>query len=141
MKLLNPATRRLIPAVVFLVLLCSVVSSWIMMQFIYRDAQYRLMDPQHYIVQVVTAADYHNLANPANRKVCLSDGHTIHKAPIWDDVVLPKYKPTDDGRFYVLVTTKGTAHVFPYVAGDLFLFGIVAAWGLLISLWNLRQKT
>ena len=111
-----------------------------MLRFVHRDAQHRALDPQHYIVQVVTAADYRRLADPANREVRLSDGHTIHKAPIWDKVVLPNYKPTDDGRFYVLVTTKGTAHILPYVEGELIFFGVSLACGLFFSLWNLRLK-
>jgi hypothetical protein len=112
-----------------------------MLRFVHRDAQYRSLDPQHYIVQVVTAADYGNLADPANREVRLSDGHTIQKEPIWDETVLPKYKPTDDGRFYVLVTTKGTAHMLPYVESEFIVFGFVAAWGLFFSIWNLRLKS
>jgi DNA-directed RNA polymerase specialized sigma24 family protein len=141
MRLLNPSTRRLIPIAVFAVLLCVVASRWIMMHFVLRDAQYRSLDPQYYIVQVVPAADYRNLADPANREVRLSDGTTIRKAPIWDEVVLPNYRPTDDGQFYVRVTTKGTAHVLPYVDGDFLLFGFVTACGLLISVWNLRLKS
>ena len=140
MKLLNPATRRLIPAAVFCVLLMAVLGCWHSLQFVHWDAQYRSMDPQHYIVEVVTATDYHNLADPANREVKLSNGHTIQKAPIWEETILPKYKPTDDGRFYVLVTTKGTAHVLPYVSGYLFMFGFFAVCGLVLSLWNSRQK-
>jgi hypothetical protein len=66
------------------------VSTWIMLRFVHRDAQHRALDPQHYIVQVVTAADYRRLADPANREVPLSDGHTIYRAPIWDKDVLPK---------------------------------------------------
>jgi hypothetical protein len=140
MRFLNPATRRLIPAVVFAMLLANVVVCWSMMRFVHLDAQYRLLAPEHYKVQVVTAADYRRLADPSNRNVVLSDGTQIHKAPIWDEVVLPRYKLTDDGRSHVLVTTKGTAHCLPYVSGYFLIFGFLAACGLLASLWNLKQK-
>ena len=140
MRLLNSETRRLLPAAVFCVLLAFLVSFWIMLRFVHWDAQYRALDPRHYKIQVVTAADYVRLADPANRVVKLSDGPTIEKAPLWEEVVLRNYRPTDDGRFYVLVTTKGTAHILPYVEGDLVVFGFFAACGLFFSLWNLRLK-
>jgi hypothetical protein len=140
MRLLSPSTRRLIPTAVFAVLLCVVVSRWIMLHFVLRHTQHRSLPPQYYLVQVVTAADYRRLADPANREVRLSDGTTIRKAPIWDEAVLPNYKATDDGQFYVLVTTKGTAHVLPCVDADFFPIAFIAACGLLISLWNLKLK-
>lgn len=140
MRFLNPATRRLLPAVIFAILLIVVVASWVMVRFVHRDAQYRSLAPEHYNVEVLTAADYRCLADPSNRDVTLSDGRTIQKAPIWDEVVLPNYKPTADGRCYVRVTTKGTAHLLPYVSGKFFMFGFVAACGLLASLWNLKAS-
>ena len=140
MRFLTPATRRLIPFAIFAVLLINVASQWVMMAFVHRDAQYRLLAPEHYKVQVLTPADYHLLADPSNRDVVLSDGTTLHKAPVWDKIALPNYKPTDDGKFYVLVTTKGTAHLLSYVGPHFLIIGFIAACGLLASLWNLRRE-
>ena len=62
------------------------------------------------------------------------------KAPIWDKIVLPNYKPTEDGRFHVRVTTKGMAHVLPYVEDKLVFLVFLASCGLFVSLWSLRQN-
>jgi hypothetical protein len=141
MRFLNPATCRLIPFAIFAVLLTNVVSAWVMMEFVHRDAQYRSLAPEHYLVEVLSPADYDLLADPSNRDVVLSDGRRIQKAPVWDEIVLPKYKLTDDGKFYVRVTTKGTAHMLPYVRHHFLMFGFFAACGLFASLWNLRLKS
>ena len=97
----NPATRRLLPTVIFAILRSMVVASWGMMRFVLRDAQNRSLAPEHYNVEVLTTADYRRLADPSNRDVTLSDGRTIHKAPIWDQAVLPNYKSTADETCYL----------------------------------------
>jgi len=137
MRFLNPATRALLVPVIFVALLTVIFWSWVFMHFVHSEAQYRLLRPEHYNVQVVTAEDYRLLADPMNREVTLSDGTTLGKAPIWDDSVLPNYKPAGNGTHYVLVTTKGTAHFLPYVSPYFLLFGFFAACGLAVSLWNL----
>jgi hypothetical protein len=138
MRFLNPATRILLVPVLFFLLLTCIFWSWVFMRFLHYEAQYRSLAPEHYNVDVVTAEDYRLLADPENREVTLSDGTTIRKAPIWDDVILPKYKPVRNGTHYVLVRTKGTAHFLPYVSGYFLMFGFLAACGLAVSLWNLR---
>jgi hypothetical protein len=137
-KLLNAATRRVLPAAVFVTLLFELAAAWVIMRFVHRDAQYRLLAPDHYLVQVVTADDYRRLADPASRRVALSDGTTVEKAPVWNEIVLPNFKPTDDGRFWVLVTTKGSAHLLDYVEPNYVMFGLIAAGGLAVALWNLK---
>ncbi len=137
MTFLSPDARRRLPAGIFALLVFHVAAAWAMMAFLHRDAQARLLAPDHYQVQVVTADDYRRLADPANRVVTLSDGTTLEKAPIWDEIVLPNYKPVCEGRYYVLVTTTGTAHYLSYVGPQFLMIGFFAACGLLASLWNL----
>ena len=77
--------------------------------FLHYDSQNRLLDPQHYNVEVITEEDHKQLSNPENRTVALSSGTTRTKADIWDSHVLPKYKSVNNGSQYVLVTLRGTA--------------------------------
>lgn len=141
MRFLNPSTYRLLPSVILAMLLITVVLQWITMNVVHRDAQYRSLAPEYYLVEVLTPTDYRLLADPSNRDVVLSDGRRIEKAPVWDEIVLPNYKLTDDGKFYVRVTTKGTAHMLPYVGPHFLMLGFLAACGLLASLWNFRLKS
>ena len=138
MRYLNPATRRFLVPVIFALLLGSIFWAWIFMRFLHYEGQYRSLAPEHYDVEVVTADDYRLLADPAYPEVTLSGGTTTRKEPIWYEVVLPKYRPVRNGTYYVLVTTKGTAHFLPYIGGHFFMFGFLAACGLLVSLWNLK---
>jgi hypothetical protein len=137
MKSFNASNRRFLLVAIFLLLLSSVWAAWGLMRFMHYRAQYRSLDPEHYQVQVLTAEDYRRLADPANRVVRLSDGSTIRKATSWDSVVLPKYKPANDGDFFVLVTTTGTAHILPYVRGYFGVFSFLAACGVAVGVWNI----
>ena len=121
-------------------ILLFITGQWVMMSLVLRESQNRSLAPEHYTLQIVTAEYYRRLADPANRQVELADGTKYIKAPIWDELVLPNYKPTDDGRFYVLVRTNGTAHYLPQVTQDFLLIGILAACGLAASIWNLRRR-
>ncbi len=91
----------------FCILLIAI--NTVFMQFLLYDSQYRLLNPQHYNVDVITQEDYKQLSNPENRSVKLSSGNTLTKAEVWDSHVLPKYKSVNNGSQYVLVTLRGTA--------------------------------
>ena len=73
------------------------------------DSQNRLLDPQHYNIDVITQEDYKQLSDPENRTVKLSNGHTLTKSDTWDGFVLGKYKSVNNGSQYALVTIRGTA--------------------------------
>ncbi len=137
MKFANPATRAMLLLVTFFLLLLHIGLSWGFARFGLATAQNRTLDPKYYDVQVVSAADYRRLADPAAPKVTLADGTTVEKAPAWHDLVLPGYKPTPNGEQYVLITTKGTGHVLSYLEPILMLLGTLAACGLGLSVWNL----
>jgi len=138
MSFSSPATRASLLLAIFATLLCHIVILGAFARFVHKQAQHRILMPEHYDVQVVTADDYRRLADPAVRKLTLEDGSTIEKARVWDDVVLPGYKPTRDGGHYVLVTTLGTAHLLGYLEPPLLLLGIFAACGVIASGWNAK---
>ncbi len=140
MKLLSPTHRRILPFAIFVTLFFHVFWLWAFARFLHRDAQSRSLAPEHYDVQVVTAADYRRLADPAVRVVKFDDGTTLEKAPVWERIVLPNFKPTDEGKFYVLVTTKGTAHFLSYVEPHYFMIAFFAACGIAACAWNLRPS-
>lgn len=81
----------------------------VFMQFLHYDSQYRLLNPQHYNVEIITQKDYKQLSNPENHSVNLSNGKTKTKGDKWNSHVLPKYKSANNGSQYVLITVKGTA--------------------------------
>jgi hypothetical protein len=139
MRFWTPITRpSLLLTGTSFALLISIICGWVFLRFLLRESQNRLLAPEHFDVQVVTADDYRRLSDPMNREVTLSDGTHIAKAPVWEEIVLPNYKATDDRRNYVLVMTRGTAHCLSYVEHDYLLFGLLAAWAVLLSFWNQR---
>lgn len=137
MKLSNPTTRSTLLFVTFVVILLHVFWSWVFARFVHAEAQYRTLMPEYYDVQVVSAEEYHRLADPSVPKVTLSDGTTMEKAPAWYELVLPGYKPVPENESYVLVTTYGTGHVISYIEPTLLLLGALTCCGLGLSLWNL----
>ncbi len=138
MKVFNRATRNMLPLVIFMLLLGQSLGTWILIRFALKDAQNRILKPEHYDVQVVTAEEYGELSDPEVRSVTLADGSTIIKAAAWDDNVSAGYKPTATDQ-YVLVTTKGTAHVIAYLEPYLVMFSFLAGCGFLASVWNLKR--
>jgi hypothetical protein len=123
---------------IFTVMVFHAGWSWVFARFLHYERQNRSLDPQTYDVRVITTDDYRLLSDPTKRDVTLADGTRFQKAPVWETIVLPKYKAAGDGSHYVLVTTKGTAHVLPYLEGVLLLFGFFAACGSVASIWNVR---
>ena len=136
-KISNPVTRSTMLFAVFAVILLHIFWSWVFARYVHADAQYRTLRPEYYDVQVVTNAEYLQLADRTVPKVTLSNGSTMEKSLAWYDVVLPGYKPAPDGEHYVLVTTYGTAHVLSYLDPLLILLGCFSACGVAISLWNM----
>ena len=109
----------------------------VFMQFLHYDSQYRLLNPQHYNVDVITQEDYKQLSNSENRSVKLSSGNTLTKAEVWDSLVLPKYKSVNNGSQYVLVTLRGTAPFMRrWYSGVVTIF-IICIIGLF---WGIKQR-
>jgi len=127
---------------IVLAFFCLIVAIWIIghtvsMRFWHYDSQYRLLNPEHYNVEVITEEDHKQLANPGNRTVTLSNGTTLTKGDIWDSRVLPNYKSVNNDSQHVLVTVRGTAPFMDewYVnVGPIF---IICMMGLL---WGIKRK-
>lgn len=140
MKLSTPINRSWLLWVIFAMLMLQLIGHWVSLRFWLNDASYRSLAPEYYNVSVITPEEYRRLSDPANSDVTLSDGtHMVDRAPAWFTKVLPNYKATRDGRFYVLVTTKGTAHILPYVEGRFLLLGFLTLCGFAVSFWNLLR--
>ena len=88
----------------------SIVVKTAFMQFLHYDSQYRIMNPKHYNVEVITQDDYKKLSSSEGQSVTLSNDKTVSgRTEAWHSNVLPKYKPVNDSSSYVLVTVRGTA--------------------------------
>lgn len=117
-----------------------IIINFVFVRFVHYQSQYHYLDPQHYKVKVVTSEDYQNLSNPENRSVKLSNGTTITKAESWNSRVLPKYKSTDDGSLYVLVTVKGTAPFVRRWLSDMLPIFAILLFALIGQLPGRNQK-
>lgn len=117
-----------------------ILCGWVNMRFWLYHRQNLLLNPEDYDIQVLTAAEYHRLTDRNQETVTFDDGSTTIKAPAWYDLVLPNYKQTLDGR-YVLVSTKGTAHMlFNWETGMFPLFVLFGALVLILGLLD-RKKS
>ncbi len=138
MKVASKGKRNNNPLAFF----CAFAVMWIIintvfMRFVHYDAQYRLLNPEHYNVEVITEEDHKQLSNPENRTVTLSSGTKKTKAGIWDSHVLPNYKSVNNGSQYVLVTIRGIA---PFM--DKWYSGVLPTFTICIIglVWGLKRK-
>ena len=120
-----------------LIVVMLIISRTVSMRFVHYDSQYRLLNPEHYNVEVITEEDHKQLANPENRTVTLSSGTILTKGEIWDSRVLPNYKSVNNGSQHVLVTLRGTA---PFIdewfqgVATIFIFCIIGLF------WGIKRK-
>jgi len=135
-------------AVVFnVVLLTSLFWQWFFNQFWLYDSQNRNLQPQHYEAEVLTKEEFMRLSDPEVATITLDDGNrqfTEAPADDWEKANIPKFKSVYDGRYFVRVTTKGTAHTlrdwYPtFVIAVCFNLMILAA--LLVYLHNLSPRS
>ena len=87
---------------------------WVFMRFWLYHSQNRNLSPDDYKVRVLTASEYEQLLNPGVREVRFANGsQTFVKAADrdWEAKAKTRYKSVYDGKYYVEVITKGTAHV------------------------------
>ncbi len=115
-KILND--RLVIVVALFLSIsaLMSIAAQFSISRFWLYDKQNRALNPDHYSAELVTKADFDQIADPSIRTIALSNGSQFTKAdrPEWEEKVIPFYKPIGTNDYYLKVTTKGTAHVVPY---------------------------
>ena len=122
----------------FYVCVIFIAVDTVFIHFVHYDSQNRLLNPEHYNVEVITEEDHRQLSNPENGTATLSNGTTITKGDRWDPHVLPKYKSVNNGSQYVLVTLRGTA---PFVRlwYESAVMPIVIV-GIVLALLGLKRK-
>lgn len=116
------------------------VTNWVFARFLHYHGQYRLLNPEDYNAEIITAEDYAALSNTDTMSVKLSDGREVSKAEQWHTIVLPKYKALDNGRRYVLVTVKGTAPFLPTLESTLLPVFVLLVFGLICTVAGFRNK-
>jgi hypothetical protein len=121
-------------------LLVNVICSWVFVRFIHYHSQYTPVAPDHYVFDLVTKEEFAKMSDPTVTEVALSDGRYFVKSPGWHGLNMPQYYTASaDGRYYVEVTTKGTAHFAGRWGQDMCLILIPAIPALVLSLWNQRN--
>ncbi len=114
-----------------------IIIDTVFLRFVHYDSQYRLLNPEHYNVEVITEEDHNKLSNPENRTVTLSNGTTLTKGDVWDSRVLKNYKSVNNGSQYVLVTVRGTAPFMDKWYGSITPIFTLCIIGLF---WGLKRK-
>lgn len=126
-----------LPWAIFLVIVLMTGWDAVFMRFIHYHAQNRVLRPDDYDIQVVTAEDYRSLSDSSETSVHLSDGTVLTKAVAWDSTM---FKPVRGGALHAKVTTKGTAHIFNQVLPKTILVLVLGIVGMILT-WPLACKT
>jgi len=117
-----------------LALVALLLGQWASMQFWLYHSQNRVLNPADYEARVLTPSEYEQMLNPEVREVRIANGsQTIIKAEEqdWEAKVKPRYKSVHSGKYYVEVTTKGTAHALVHWYGTFAPVAIFSLGGLL----------
>ncbi len=114
MKTSNALFCERLPLPLFALICFWAVSQFVFARFVLYHAQYRVLDPAHYTVAVVPVAAKTDGVTPAR------DGH----------------RESENGAYFVKVTTLGTAHHIDRTITDLvpfFLFGVAGLGAVIYS--------
>ena len=133
------ATLCLIVLVIFL------FQDWASMRFWLYHSQNRNLKPVDYNVTVLTHDEYERLINPDVRQVHIGNGtQTFIKAddPDWEVKAKSRYKSVYDGKYYVEVITRGTAHALIHWYGT-FVPAVIFSLGalLFLTVYHVKEKT
>ena len=118
---------------------------WVFIRFWLYRSQNRNLNPADYKARVLTAEEYKQLINADVREVRIGNGsQTIIKGedPDWETKAKSRYKSVYNGKYYVEVTTKGTAHILDQwystlVPAAIFSLGAL----LLLAVYHLKGKS
>ena len=111
-KTLNDRSVIQVALALSIMALFTIALQFAFSRFLHYDKQYRFLHPDHYNAELVTKADFDQIADPNMRTIALSNGSQFTKArPEWEKEMIPYYKAMDNDKFYIKITTKGTAHV------------------------------
>jgi hypothetical protein len=116
----------------------------VFMRFWLYHSQNRKLNPADYEVRLLTAEEYEQLVDPNVRQVRVANGsQTMIKAADrdWQAKAKSRYKPVYNGKYYVEVTTKGTAHVLDHWYGTFVPAAIFSLGALLfLGVYHRREK-
>ena len=118
----------------------NLFAAWTFVQFVHYHSQYTPLSPDDYVFELATKEDLEKLSDPSTTEITLSDGRYFVKAPAWHELNMPQYyAPSADGRWYVQVTTKGTAHFARRWTENILFVLMAAVPAMVLSIWNLRR--
>jgi len=129
-----------------IVLVISLFWQWLSMRFWLYHSQNRNLNPADYEVRVLTPDEYEQLINPEVREVRIGNGSiTMIKTgdQDWEAKAKSRYKSVYNGKYYVQITTKGTAHFLVYwvrgtgIPAATFSLGAL----LLLMVYHVKGKT
>ncbi len=129
----------LFATVCLFILVISLFWQWVFMRFWLYHSQNRVLNPADYEARVLTPSEYEQMLNPEVREVRIANGsQTIIKAEEqdWEAKVKPRYKSVHNGKYYVEVTTKGTAHALVHWYGTFAPVAIFSLGGLLFLIFH-----
>lgn len=125
--------------VMFVMLFMHILISWIFVRFVHYEAQYRLLPPSSYNIEVISDQDYAMLGDKTLDTVQLSNGTQVgDRSQAFYDSTLSNYKPL--GNQYVLVTTIGTRHFYLYWFQTMLPFMLFVTIGLVLATRNIRNQ-
>jgi hypothetical protein len=116
---MNKQTQQAFPTIMLTMICLSIAIIWIFARFVHYHAQHQILAPAHYTANVIPATD-----------------RTTENQQLMD------FKKSEDGQYYVRVTTLGTAHHIRRTTSDLMFPFIFALGGVIVAVWIRRkQKT
>ncbi len=128
-----------------LVLVIFLFQDWASMRFWLYHSQNRHLNPADYEARVLTPNEYEQLINPEVREVRIGNGSiTMIKAgeQDWEEKAKSRYKSVYNGKYYVQVTTRGTAHALIHWYGTFVPAVIFSLGGLLfLMVYHVKGKT
>lgn len=131
--------------VCLLALVLTLFWQWVFTRFWLYHSQNRNLGPEDYEVRVLTSSEYEQLVNPDVRQVDVANGsQTMIKADDldWEAKAKSRYKAVYNGKYYVEVTTKGTAHALAYWYGTFVPAAIFSLGALLfLAVYHLEKRT
>ena len=108
---------HMLPLVIFAMICFWTVSTWVFARFVHYHAQYRVLQPAHYTAKVEPVATASQVIGESG-----------------------DYQKSEDEKFYVRVTTLGTAHHVERTTSDLLPIFVFSLAGIVSSLWIERKR-
>ena len=108
---------HMLPLVIFVMICFWTVSTWVFARFVHYHAQYRVLKPPHYTAKVEPVATASQVIGESG-----------------------DYQKSENEKFYVRVTTLGTAHHVERTTSDVLPIFVFSLGGGVSSLWIQRKR-